>query len=125
MSAIHRTVVFAAASCAACAALIPAIAAAEGPALEGRYTRTIVDDNGRPPSGRTSIVVFTPCGPNCTHWSLEGGNGIGFDLHLEGNKWIRDDDGAMVVIDKDTLKGSAALTSGVAGYMTFQLTKIG
>ena len=58
------------------------------------------------------------------HWDLEGGNGAGFDLHLEGSKWVRSDDGAIVIIDKDSLKRSAALTSGVAGYMTFGLNKI-
>jgi hypothetical protein len=94
--------------------------------LDGVYTRTIIDDGpGGSSSGKTSKVTFTPCGPDCIHWDLQGGDGVGFDLHLEGTKWIRTDDGAIVIIDKDSLKGSAALTSGVAGYMTFVLTKDG
>jgi hypothetical protein len=93
--------------------------------LDGVYTRTIIDGGGIYTAGHTNKVTFTPCGPDCTHWELQGGNGNGFDLHLEGTKWIRTDDGAIVVIDRDSLKGSAALTSGVAGYMTFVLTEDG
>lgn len=101
------------------------IAAAETPTLDGVYISTVIDDGGSSPAGKTNKVTFTPCGPGCTHWNLDGGNGVGFDLHLQGDKWIRSDDGAMVIIDKETLKGTAALTSGIAGYMTFQLTKAG
>jgi hypothetical protein len=95
--------------------------------LDGVYTRTIIDDGaGGSGSGRTSKVTFTPCGPDCTHWDLQGGNGAGFDMHLQGDKWMRtSDDGSIVIIDKDSLKGSAASTSGLAWYMTFVLTKDG
>lgn len=99
---------------------------APGEPLDGVYTRTIIDGAGVLDAGKTDKVTFMPCGPDCTHWDLQRGNGEGFDLHLEGTKWMRTpDDRSIVIIDKDSLNGTAALTSGVAGYVTFVLTKDG
>jgi hypothetical protein len=93
--------------------------------LDGVYTRTIIDGGGGLDPGKTDKVTFTPCGPDCVHWQLEGNPG-GFDMHLQGDKWMRTpDDGSIVIIDKYSLRGSAASTSGLATYMTFVLTKDG
>lgn len=94
--------------------------------LDGVYTRTIIDGGGGVDAGKTAKVTFTPCGPDCSHWDLQGGNGVGFDLRLQGEKWMRTpEDGSIVIIDKNSLQGSATSTSGLAYYMTFVLTKDG
>jgi len=103
----------------------PAFASADTEPLEGEYLRTITDDGGLSSLSRTDTVTFTPCGPDCTHWDLQGGNGIGFNLYRQGNQWIRlPDEESICIIDADTLQGTAALTNGISTYMKFFLTKL-
>ena len=109
------------------ATAFPPYADAETEPLDGLYTRTIIDagDSRVLVPGNTAVVRFTPCGPDCTHWCLEcDANSPGFNLYRQGDKWMKTDDDSIVIIDSGSLKGSFASTSGLAYYMTFQLTKI-
>lgn len=99
---------------------------AEGDSLEGVYTRTIIASSTPSSVGNTGRVVFTPCGTGCTHWFLEDSGGSGFDMILHGDKWIRQNEDTLVIIDKSSLEGTASLTSGeLSSYMKFTLTPAG
>jgi hypothetical protein len=123
-----RIPALAVACCSAAIALALATApggVADSEALDGVYIRTIIDAGDGLPAGKTNTVTFTPCGPDCTHWEIEGGQPGGFDLYRHGDKWVKSPEaGAMVIIDGITLKGSAASTSGLPWFMTFQLAKV-
>lgn len=107
---------------AALATISAAPARAEGDTLEGVYTRTITDSAMPSDVGKTATVVFTPCGPGCTNWQLEGNPG-GFDMHLQGDKWFRQNATSIVIIDKNSLEGTASVMSdGLSSYMKFTLT---
>lgn len=94
--------------------------------LEGEYIRTILSSALEWDAGRTNKVTFTPCGPRCAHWQLED-NPNGFNLYLQGDKWIRDpSEGVIMIIESVSLKGYAASTYGdVPTHQTFVLTKVG
>lgn len=95
--------------------------------LQGEYLKTTLSSVLEGDVGRTRKVTFTPCGQDCTHWLIEGGDPkYGFNLYLQGDKWIRDPSGgALMIIESDSLKGYAASTYGeVPTHETFVLTKI-
>jgi hypothetical protein len=52
--------------------------------LEGNYTATVTDGGQHFKPGTTKPVVFTGCGPGCTHIDMPPGSS---DLHLQGNTW--------------------------------------
>ena len=106
-------------------ALSPGAVADVAP-LDGVYTSTILDHTIDWMVGRVQTVTFTPCGPDCAHWDLEGNNLGGFNLYRKGDVWMREPVGeSLVIIDGVTLKGTAAGLGDLDYHQTFQLTKIG
>jgi hypothetical protein len=61
-------------------------AAAEPPV--GRYTATVIDEaSGQEVPGKTTTLVFNPCGSGCTRVSSPTGT---FELHLQDSVWSGD-----------------------------------
>lgn len=121
----RRTPAAATALGALAAVLAPAgTASANTEPLEGVYTRTITTSSYLDP-GTTNTITFTPCGPDCTHWQLEGGAPGGFNLYRQGTQWMRPPDGSnsLVIIDATTLTGTATSTDNPPTFMAFTLTK--
>jgi hypothetical protein len=52
--------------------------------LNGKYLATVTDGGTHMRVGSTQTVMFSPCGPDCTH--IVKAPGI-TDLHLQGNTW--------------------------------------
>jgi hypothetical protein len=106
-------------------ALSPGAVADVAP-LDGIYTNTILDHTIDWMVGRVQTVTFTPCGPDCVHWDLEGNSSGGFNLYRKGDVWMREPvEESLVIIDGVTLKGTAAGLGDLDYHQTFQLTKIG
>jgi hypothetical protein len=63
---------------------IAVAAPASADPLNGRYLATVTDGGSHMRVGATQTVVFSPCGPDCTH--IVKAPGI-TDLHLDGNSW--------------------------------------
>jgi hypothetical protein len=69
--------------------LAGAAVAMAGPAsadpLSGPYTATVIDGGGHIEVGATQTWMFTPCGPDCTHYRTPGKQAG--DLHLQADTW--------------------------------------
>jgi hypothetical protein len=84
MNGIRSTSAFAAIVGSVAAAAIGLAGPASADPPTGTYTATVTDGGGHMRVGGQQAVVFTPCGPDCTHIEKAPGT---TDLHLQGASW--------------------------------------
>ncbi|MDN4521566.1 hypothetical protein JN086_11285 [Mycolicibacterium austroafricanum] len=85
-------------------ALSTAGAASADDILNGSYTRLILSSTTN--LLRPAVVLLSPCGTGCTHWKLLDNPYPGFNMYLQGNRWVDTrNNGISHSFDKDTLVG--------------------
>lgn len=99
-------------------------AAADEEVLDGAYTRiplsTTLSTLGHP-----ALVYLTPCGSGCTVWKLDDNPYPGFEMYLQGSRWVDTrDNGISHSFDKNTLIGvTRGHTDGLDWTDTWMLVK--
>ncbi|TRW81263.1 hypothetical protein FK535_17585 [Mycolicibacterium sp. 018/SC-01/001] len=106
-------------------ALSTASAASADDTLDGSYTRIYLSSTTN--SSHPAVVLLTPCGTGCTHWKLLDNPYPGFNMYLQGNRWVDvRDNGISHSFDKDTFVGiTQGQIEGKTYSDTWVLTKNG
>jgi hypothetical protein len=93
--------------------------------LSGNYTATVTASSGALLTriGETIPLIFTPCGPDCTHMADPGEPTVDKDLQRQGDTWTKTNEGVGCTT---TVNGNLVLTVDCGNSTTvYQLTKNG
>lgn len=101
-----------------------ASAASADETLDGSYTRIYLSTT-MSTLGHPAVVYLTPCGSGCTLWKLDDNPYPGFEMHLQGKRWVDTrGNGISHSFDKDTLIGvTRGETAGLDFTDTWMLVK--